>query len=194
MKFFLKRIQCILLLLLTVNVFGQTDRLAVQIRNDPDWQIIYNNNADFLSRLMKQSYTLSELWGMGQENFLLLLNYSREEYYQRRMETRDAAARLLNKYPALNMPGNCNPCQQTDLQLTGKVDAFVGNLKVARTADATAYLREIVSDDGSGPQCGWRFYACVIVCAGTIEAFPVYLACCALCLCEFCKNPPAWCQ
>ena len=194
MKSYCRIILCALLFLLTINGFGQTDRLALQIRNDPDWHIIYNNNADFMNRLLRQPYTLSEIWSFGQDNFLLQLNYTREEYYRRRMETREAAARLLNKYPLLNAPGSCNPCSQTDLQLTSKVDAQVTSLRVARTMDATDQLREIESDEEGGPKCGWKFYACVIVCAGTIEAFPVYLACCALCMCEYCKNPPAWCN
>lgn len=39
-----------------------------------------------------------------------------------------------------------------------------------------------------GFKCGWRFYACCAVCAGTIEAFPVYLACCALCYDQYCTD------
>ena len=39
-----------------------------------------------------------------------------------------------------------------------------------------------------GFKCGWRFYACCAVCAGTIEFFPVYLACCALCYDEYCTG------
>ena len=193
MKSCLRMILCALSFLLTMHVFGQPDKLASQIRNDPDWNIIYNNNADFLNRLLAQPYTLSEIWSQGQDNFLRQLNYSRDEYYQLRMETREAAARLLNKFPSLNTPGRCNPCGQTDLQLTGKVDAFLTTVRVARKMDATEYLREVESDEGSDPRCTWRFYACAIVCAGTIEAFPVYLACCALCLCEYCRNPPLWC-
>ena len=194
MKSFLYAILCALMLCLTMNVFSQSDRLAIQIRADPDWQIIYNSSTDFLNRLMRQPYTLSELWGTGQDNFLQLLNYRREEYYQKREETRQAAARLLNKYPLLNTPENCYSCKQTDLHLTAKVDAILNKLRIARTADASDYLRAIDSDEASGPKCSWRFYACVIVCAGTIEVFPVYLACCMICLCEYCKNPPAWCE
>ena len=194
MKSCCRIILCALLSLLTINVFGQTDKLALQISNDPDWHIIYNNNADFMNRVLSQPYTLSEIWSFGQDNFLLQLNYTREEYYQKRMETREAAARLLNKYPLLNAPGSCNPCSQTDLQLTSKVDAQITSLRVARKMDATDPLKEIESDEDSSPKCGWKFYACCIVCAGTIEAFPVYLACCALCMCEYCKNPPAWCN
>jgi hypothetical protein len=37
--------------------------------------------------------------------------------------------------------------------------------------------------------CPWQFYACCTVCAGTIAAFPAYLACCALCFSQFCCNP-----
>jgi hypothetical protein len=193
MKSCIRVILCALLFLLTVNVFGQTDKLALQISNDPDWHIISNNNADFLKRMLQQPNTLSEIWSRGQDNFLLQLGYSREEYYERRMETREAAARLLNRYPLLNAPGSCNSCTQSELQLTGKIDAVVSSMRVARQIDATDLMREIESDE-DGPKCGWRFYACVIVCAGTIEIFPVYLACCALCMCEYCKNPPAWCE
>ena len=194
MKSCVRGILCALLFLLTVNVFGQTDKLALQIRNDPDWHIINNNNADFFRRMLQQPNTLSEIWSQGQDHFLLQLGYSREEYYQRRMETREAAARLLNRYPLLNTSGNCSPCSQSELQLTSKIDAVVSSMRVAHKMDATDQMRVLEPDESLEPKCGWRFYACVLVCAGTIEAFPVYLACCALCMCEYCKNPPEWCN
>lgn len=194
MRSILKKIQCALLLLVALNVFGQRDKQVEQIRNDPDWQIIYNNNIDFLNRVLGQSYSLSELWAMGQDNFLQQLNYSLDDYYQKRTETRAAAARLLNKFPELNTPGMCNTCRLDERQLTGKVDAFLSHLRLRRSPDVATYLRETESLDLQNPQCGWKFYACAIVCAGTIEIFPVYLACCALCLCENCRNPPSWCN
>ncbi|HYF33552.1 MAG TPA: hypothetical protein VD993_20650 [Chitinophagaceae bacterium] len=209
MKSIARKIQCALLILVATNVWGQTEKQAVFIHNDPDWQIILRNNSDFLNRLARQPYSLSDIWSLGQENFLRQLNYSRSEYYQKQVETRQAAARLLSKYPDVNTMGSCNGCGLSEAQLTGKVDAFVRQLRQSRLPDAETYLREMVSgtggfresaareidaDESSGPQCGWKFYACAIVCAGTIEAFPVYLACCAICLCEYCKNPPSWCD
>lgn len=194
MRSLLRKIPYVLLLFIGLNVFGQTDKLSIQIRADPDWQIIYNNNTEFLNRLLRLPYTLSEIWARGQEYFLQQLNYSRDEYFQRREETRQAAARLLNRFPLLNTPGNCNTCMQSDLQLTSKVDLFINDMRRKNIPDAGVALRQIDSEGGSGPGCGWRFYACVIVCAGTIEIFPVYLACCSICLCEYCRNAPAWCN
>lgn len=37
-----------------------------------------------------------------------------------------------------------------------------------------------------GACCGWRFYACVTLCAGTIEVFPLYLLCCGFCYDSYC--------
>lgn len=201
MKSMFIKIQYALLLLLTVNVFGQREKQmtqtpqVTQITNDPDWQIILSNNTDFFNRLARQPNSLSEIWAAGPDNFLSQLNYTREEYYQKRMETRDAAVRLMNKFPDLNSFGACTGCRLSEKELTGKVDQFLMGLRSQRGIDAGSYLREIDSDEGGfGPKCGWKFYACATICAATIEFFPAYLACCAICLCEYCRNPPAWCN
>lgn len=51
---------------------------------------------------------------------------------------------------------------------------------------ATSSLVEPTDDGGCDPCCPWKFYACVTLCAATIEAFPTYLLCCAFCYDTYC--------
>lgn len=172
--------------------FGQNERVARQIQYDPDWQVIYNNNVDFFNRALRQEYSLTTLWSTGQANYLAHLNYGFEDYLRRREESKEAAMRLLKKYPDLNGVG-CTSCRSGEYQALGQLDNFIEHLRATNTLDAGMFFRAIDEDVDSGPKCTLQFYACVLVCLVTIEAFPAYLACCGLCLCQYCKNPPKWC-
>jgi hypothetical protein len=192
-----KKILFILCMFCNLAVSGQSEKGVLHIKYDPDWQVINHNNADFFNRMLKQPYSLSALWSTGQSNFLDQLNYSFEDYTRRRTETKEAAMRLLKKYPDLNAAG-CAPCRIGENVMMSRLDSFIEQLRSENKPDAGAFFRAIDSDEGAGleagPKCGWQFVACVVICAATIEVFPAYLACCAICLCQYCKNPPKWCD
>ncbi|HEY0677413.1 MAG TPA: hypothetical protein VGD17_03965 [Chitinophagaceae bacterium] len=193
MKSIIKKIQLILYLLIGITAFGQRDQKAVQIRNDPDWKIILNNNVDFLNRLLKQEKTLAEIWSDGRGNIPEQLGYAEGEYLQKHAEVRAAASRLLIKYPELNSV-SCQNCKLTGAEMIGRTDNFINYLKRGNNFDSGEFFQVIEDDEEGSPQCSWKFYACITICAATIEFFPAYLACCGLCLCEYCKNPPSWCN
>lgn len=56
------------------------------------------------------------------------------------------------------------------------------------------YISNGGGDPDDGPKCPASFYLCCATCAATIGAFPVYIMCCTVCLCGFCKNPPSSCN
>jgi hypothetical protein len=200
MKSMFQKILFVLCACISLTAFAQQERSATLVNNDPDWQVILNNNIDFLNRLLGQEQTLSDIWSGGKDNFLSMLSYSAYEYNQKVVETKAAAQRLLQKYPELNTVG-CDVCRTSETQLINRTDNFIDYLKYTRTYDAGSFFREIdleadeEGDAGYGnPKCGWRFYACIAICAASIEFFPAYLACCVICLCDYCKNPPKWCR
>jgi hypothetical protein len=188
-----KKILFILCICSSLAVSGQYEKGSFYIRNDPDWQVICGNNVDFFNRVLKQPYSLSALWSAGQPNFLGQLSYSFEDYTRKHAETKEAAMRLLKKYPDLNAVG-CAPCKSSEYVVMSQLDSFIEHLRATNTLDAGMFFRAIEDEGETGPKCGWQFVACVIICAATIEAFPAYLACCAICLCTYCKNPPKWCN
>ena len=199
MKSLFQKILFVLCACVSLTASAQREKSAAQINNDPDWQVILNNNTDFLNRLLGQEQTLSGIWSEGKDNFLSMLSYSAYEYNQKFVETRAAAERLLKKYPELNTVG-CDVCRKSELELITRTDNFINYLKSMRIYDAGSFFREIDqegTEEGDGgygnPKCGWKFYACVTLCAAAIEFFPAYLACCVFCLCDHCKNPPKWC-
>lgn len=176
-----------------LTAMGQGEKSGDHIKNDPDWQLIINNNIDFLNRALRQGNSISDLWSQGPGYFLEQLNYTREEYERRHAETRDAANRLLRKY-SLMATGECETCHQGEAAMIDQADRLIDQMRSGRTPGPASLFRAIDADEDGGPKCGYRFYMCVLMCASTIEFFPVYLLCCAGCMCQYCKNPPTWCN
>ena len=116
MKSLFQKILFVLCACVSLTASAQREKSAAQINNDPDWQVILNNNTDFLNRLLGQEQTLSGIWSEGKDNFLSMLSYSAYEYNQKFVETRAAAERLLKKYPELNTVG-CDVCRKSELEL-----------------------------------------------------------------------------
>lgn len=193
MKCIFKRMLIVCCACISLTAIGQREKSADQIKKDPDWQIIVNNNIDFLNRALRQGNSLSDLWEQGASYFLEQLNYTREEYERRHAETRDAANRLLRKY-TLATP-ECETCNEGEQVMLARADRMIDQMRSGRVAAPETLLREVDTVEGSadGPNCGLKFYLCVLGCASTIEFFPAYLLCCASCMCNFCKNPPTWC-
>lgn len=194
MKSLLKKVLIACCACISLNAIGQHEKSVEHIKNDPDWQIIVNNNIDFLNRALRQGNSISDLWEQGASYFLEQLNYTREDYERRHAETRDAAQRLLRKY-TLNTSPECETCTEGEQVMLARVDRLIDNVRLGRSPVPETLFRAIdnVEGDETGPKCGLKFYLCVLGCATTIEFFPAYLLCCASCMCNFCKNPPVWC-
>lgn len=193
MKSLLKRVLVACCACISLNATGQREKSGDHIKKDPDWQIIVNNNIDFLNRALRQGNSISDLWEQGASYFLEQLNYTREEYERKHAETRDAAYRLLRKY-TLTSPA-CETCAEGEQVMLARIDRLIDNVRMGRAPAPESMLRSIDSVEGGdgGPGCGLKFYLCVLGCATSIEFFPGYLLCCASCMCNFCKSPPAWC-
>jgi hypothetical protein len=194
MKCLFKKVLIACCACISLNAIGQREKSADHIKKDPDWQIIVNNNIDFLNRALRQGNSISDLWEQGASYFLEQLNYTREEYERRHTETRDAALRLLSKY-ALIGSTECETCKEGEQIMLARADRMIDNIRMGRSPAPESLLRAIdnAEDGDIGPKCGLQFYLCVLGCAATIEFFPAYLLCCGGCMCRFCKNPPAWC-
>ena len=192
MKSFFKKMLIACCVCIGTTAMAQRELSADQIKNDPDWQIIIDNNADFLNRVLVQGSTIAALWSQGPAYFLESLNYTREEYERRHAEVKEAANRLLRRFAPFRAV-ECETCGIGEAGMIEQADKLVTQMRVGRIPEPASLFREIDSIDGDGPKCGFRFYMCVLTCASTIEFFPLYLLCCGGCLCQFCKNPPSWC-
>src|SRR5215213_5309336 len=172
MKSLFKKVLIACCACISLNAIGQREKSADQIKNDPDWQIIVDNNIDFLNRVLRQGNSISDLWEQGASYFLEQLNYTREEYERKHAETRDAAYRLLRKY-TLNTSPACEVCAEGEQVMLARVDRLIDNVRIGRAPAPESLLRAIDSVEGdSGPNCGLKFYLCVLGCATTIEFFP----------------------
>lgn len=193
MKSLLKKVLIACCACISLHATGQREKSIDHIKKDPDWQIIVNNNIDFLNRALRQGNSISDLWEQGASYFLEQLNYTREDYERRHAETRDAAQRLLRKY-TLYTSTDCETCKEDEQVLLARMDRLLDNVRLGRAPVPESMLRAIDdAGDTGGPNCGLKFYLCVLGCASTIEFFPAYLLCCASCMCMHCKNPPLWC-
>ncbi len=155
-------------------------------RSDPDWQLMANIQYRFISAFVWNKRINIAAFDFTNENGLLnIIGMTKEEYLLQVKLNKEAAQRLIAKF---SLTGNCNTCT---LPVTSQLDALRTALNTFRSNDNI--YRDFVNNSlaintgqnlasgGNCCCCGLGFYACCAVCSFAIEAFPLYLACCALC-------------
>lgn len=170
------------LILQAFNGRSQAARIS-EIKNDPDWKIIANIQDDFVNKFIAAKVDLNEL-DLNDEGLVLnTVGIEKEDYLKNVELVRSAGARLVKKYELDKT--DCSSCL---MEINAKNDVFKSVMAQFK-ADPGFYSRFRTESLGIGTNlqqqtcccCGFRFYACCALCAATIEAFPLYLACCTIC-------------
>jgi len=187
------------------------------IVNDTNFQNLLSISyviTDTLIKLGINDYTA--LLEMNSENFCNLIGISTNEYEELIEEIQLYATTLLNNH---QLPNDTQYCSCGILN-NSQIQTFNSYLEYWETNNSALWDTynyygldpQVCSGkpyprgnmglgdpynggggSGSGPDCRPSCYLCFAVCAATIEAFPLYLACCYLCMCSFCNNPPPGC-
>ncbi len=169
------------------HIGAQTDqeRIRAFCRED-DWKLIYSTHFEIMDKIVNAKTDISALNFNDETVFLNLIQMGRAQYLNKVELVKTASHRLARKY---GMEGSCDVC----LAGSGNVTQKFQLLAMGYQKDLPRYYEQrtamIGLADGGAACCGWRFYLCCTVCAGTIAAFPAYLACCALCFDTYCCKP-----
>ena len=151
-------------------------------RNDPDFQIMAKIQYQVVNSFVtNKTVNLDNFDFTNESAFLQAIRMTKEQYLGQVKLNREAAQRFITKF---NITGNCQPCT---LSYAEQINAFRSVLQSFR-ANPLRYsnFTGSLQPGGGGTNlyescCGFWFYICVATCALSIEAFPVYLACCTLC-------------
>ena len=160
-------------------------------RNDPDWQIMARIQYQFINSLVSNRKVNLEFFDFNNENNLLTaIGMSREEYLAQVKLNREAAARFIKKY---NISGTCSSCTLSPAAQVNTLRNVLASFRTNNVQYSNFAANSLSVNPGTNVAmasscCGFWFYACCSVCALTIEVFPVYLACCALCYHSECCN------
>jgi len=160
----------------------------IAFSNEADWKTIYTLHLDIMNRLIKSSYDLTTVDLSDENTFLNIVRLNRQEYLDMVTKSKEAAARLAEKY---DIREECSICRQDASESIKQFQDIASNYQKNPEAFNT-YQKSITSIDETAGEtrcCGWRFYLCTTACAVTLEAFPLYLTCAAACFTRFCCKP-----
>lgn len=169
------------------------------IASDPVWLEMTDISQKY-SDLIVALPNIDEALTTDVQAFCNAIHISIGEYQADAIKMKALSANLIEKYQMNLGHVTCHFCNETAEQ---KLTRAKNNFKYLQDNpnQYTAFYESVrykESEGGGngtgtqGPECGASFYLCCAVCAATIEIFPVYLACCGVCLKEYCKNPPSW--
>lgn len=166
------------------------------IKNDPDWKVIAGNNAAILEKFITKKVDLNKFDFNNQEEFLKIAGMDKSTYLNIVKENKSAANRLILKFKfSTSSNPKCVSCSEninsTIYTLRGNISKFQQNpFEFQRFKQNSLGIANNVvggvTPDVAKPCCPVQFYECVVVCAATIEFFPVYLICAAGCYGGFC--------
>ncbi len=168
------------------NYIGaQTDEEKIKVfSKEDDCKLVYSTHFEMMDKIVNAKTDIGLLNFNDETVFLNLIQMSKVQYLNKVELVKAASYRLAAKY---GMRGSCEVC------LAGNVTQKFQLLAMGYQKDLARYYEQrtamIGLADGGAACCGWRFYLCCTVCAGTIAAFPAYLACCALCFDTYCCKP-----
>lgn len=152
------------------------------IKSDPDWQTIARIEGGFIDKFVSAKIDLANFDLNNEKLVLSVIGMTKDEYLKNVDLVRAAANSLAKKY-AID-PANCPSCKMDNDSKNSTFKTVVAQFR----ANPDIYTRfrgeSLGLDAGTNKTqscCGFGFYACCTVCAFSIEVFPVYLACCALC-------------
>lgn len=158
------------------------------IESDPDWILIASTNEWMMEKIINAGVDPMTVNFSNKQAFLSIVNLTEEEYTAKHNEVRAAALRLIDRYQWTST-ANCTTCNLTEEELISLVKKNVDYYRNNPTVVYKITSRSVGSGGGSSQPCyNASFYMCVVLCAATIEAFPVYLFCCYMCGCWHCCN------
>ncbi|MBX2920268.1 MAG: hypothetical protein KF825_00180 [Ferruginibacter sp.] len=166
------------------------------IRSDKDWIFIIENSRIFTEKLIANGVDMKNTELLKSSDLYLKLGYSKENFDALNKQIKTAAKRLIEKYN-LQQYSSCKDCathfEEKVKKLENATTYFKENAGSLNNFYSSLVTNSTFSEpEENGPGCGLAFYACAAVCAASIEIFPVYIACCGVCMCEYCSTPPAW--
>ena len=155
--------------------------------NDPDWQTMIKIQYQVINSILtSKAANVDNFDFTNEEEFLNVIGMSKEQYLEKVKINKEAAQRFVTKF---KINGSCKTCS---LNYVDQINAFKNVLQSFRVSSLkySNFTKSLQSGDSGriqGPLCcGFWFYACCATCALSIEIFPLYLACCALCYSSEC--------
>ncbi len=180
-----------LTLLSIMSVYAQmsdTEKIKA-IRSDENWKYIVQTNQLVTKKLISGDLKLEKMAQMSKKELAESLGLSESAFFEMDEKFRVAAKKLQTRFD-ISGKADCVGCKESEQQklmsLKNTLEKFKDNPKKMDTYFRAIQTNEQETDEIAGLCCGWAFYACSAVCAGTIGAFPIYLACCAICYKEYC--------
>jgi hypothetical protein len=180
----------------TINLSAKSESEKISIiSNDNDWKLLAKKNLETINKLVTSNIDINKFDFSDEDAFLKILGKSKIEYLNDAKEVKSAASRLITKYYIAQRPTitECMSCKTSDdeviLKIKRTVTHFRENQQSFNNFEELLVTPSLVAppDDGGGSACcPWRFYACITLCAATIEAFPAYLLCCGFCFDTYC--------
>lgn len=160
--------------------------ITKSIKSDNDWKTLTTNSRKFTEAIINSNYDLGAIDWKDLAEVSKISGISVSDLQSMMQASKVAGQRLKEKLGAFTATEGCATCRRTEQENIAKFMQTITELKKdPKLADK--FYNNLVDE---GPGCPIVFYACVATCAATIEFFPLYLACCTVCLCEFCDNPP----
>ena len=154
------------------------------IKNDPDWQTIAAIEGNFVDRLVSAKIDLANFDLNNEKLVLSTVGMTKDEYLKNVDQVRAAANSLVKRYGISS--ADCSSCSLDINTKNDMVRSEIAQFKVNPAIYSRFRTESLGLADGTNKAtscccCGWGFYGCVTLCALSIEIFPVYLACCAVC-------------
>lgn len=165
---------------------------------DDDWETIVELNQEFFLKIVSKKINPKDILNFSEDEFLTILGYTREDYYKKVTKIKTSASRLIIHYNLPNYVNDCESCRLDENSKWERLNRLVSSFR-QEPGNLALFFNTIKSSAKPGnmeglstqePGCSWKFYACCAMCAATIEAFPLYLACCAFCMDSYCENAP----
>lgn len=153
---------------------AQTD--SQNLLKDPDYQKMIGIQIDIVKSFIEKKVDFEKFDFNNNEEFLKIIDMSKDEYLSNVKLNKELATKLIQKY---KLEGKSDLC---GLNLDDQISQAKNSL-ISFQNDPESYLsfqNQLNSNYASKLKCGFWFYAEVALCAATIEAFPVYLLCCAV--------------
>jgi len=181
------------MLLTVTTAFAQTLNVA-KFKAENDWKTIVETSKAFTEKLVASNIDVRNIKDFRNADFLNTIGITMAEFESDLKKVSDAGKRLNEKYQMKDYDLKCKSCE---IDQPSKLSMMNNSIESFRKdkLKADVYFANLIESDPSetlfaAPKCTWQFYLCITVCAATIEFFPIYLACCALCMSSYCKNPP----
>jgi biotin operon repressor len=160
------------------------------IKTDPSWIKITEISKKFTDAIINSNYKTEDINWADLNQISKVTGISENDLENMMQEIKDAGNLILAKYNHSNKLANCATCSRnySEKEAIEKFKLIISKWRTNSRLKDKYYSNLRVSE--GEPNCPIVFYLCVATCAVTIEAFPLYLACCTICLCEFCDTPP----